>query len=268
MTRLEPWKPWLAGFASAAALTALPAAAAAQGGPWQHAREPRDRSLSCEALWTEIGEIDSWRASRWGDGASGAQIDGYAAAEVAARRTGNHQASGVMRDMQNIFGGGQRSRQPARQTGPDPEAVATQRRGHLLSIYDGRSCWRELAAEGQPARPGPWLDVRLPNDTAMACDALEEEIGMIDDFIAGEGGTAPQGGPDAGAALRAGQSVAGRTGNWRTAQDLSDARRVTGADRPRQSGPTRQDRALDIAYQRRHSLMSKFEQDACWDQFD
>ncbi|KAA5805410.1 hypothetical protein F1654_05375 [Alkalicaulis satelles] len=250
-----------------AALVLTPAMAAAQSGPWQHAREPRDRSLSCDALETEIGEIDRWRASHR-DGPGGGGVDarqGAAAAEVAARRTGNRQASGMMRDAQRIFGGNPPRNQRARNQGPDPDRVAFERRDHLMGLYQNRDCAAALDEIDQPGA-GPWLAPVLPRDAALSCDALEAEIGHIDVFIEQETGTRPAGaGVDADQVLDAGQTAARHTRNYETSGVLGDARRVLGAGgsaqrQPSDGGAWR----TDVAYDRRDHLMDLFERRDCW----
>lgn len=246
-------------------MAVIPAVAAAQSGPWQHAREPRDRSLSCEALETEIGEIDVWRASNR-DGAHGSGVtasQGVAAAEVAARRTGNRQTSGMMRDAQRLFGGSQQPTRPARQ-GPDPDRVASERRGHLMSLYERNSCAAALGEIDQ-AGNGPWLAANLPRDPALSCDALEVEIGNIDAFIAAETGMGHHGASvDADQVLDAGQSAARHTRNYETSGILGDARRVLGSGAPARQPQADEGWRTGVAYDRRSHLMNLFERRDCW----
>lgn len=250
-----------------AAFALVPAAAAAQSSPWQHAREPSDRSLSCDALDAEITEFDRWRATQR-DAASGSGISahqGAAAAEVAARRSGNRQASGMMRDAQRLFGGSQQSRRPARNQGPDPDRVASQRRDHLMSLYQRNSC-SDALGEIDQAGAGPWLAATQPHDPALSCDALEAEIGHIDVFIAQETGVSQHGGGvDADQVLEAGQSAARRTRNHETSGILGDTRRVMGAGGPARRQPQGAENwRTNVAYDRRDHLMNLFERRDCW----
>lgn len=250
-----------------AALVLAPAIAAAQTGPWQHAREPRDRSLSCEALEAEISEIDRWRADNRG-GAHGSGIDarqGAAAAEVAARRSGNRQASGVMRDAQRLFGGNQQRNRQTRNPGPDPDRIASDRRYHLMGLYERNSCAQALG-DIDEAGSGPWLAASLPRDPALSCNALEGEIGHIDAFIAQETGTSPSGADvDADQLLDAGQSAARHTRNYETSGILGDARRVLGAGGSAQRHPQADENwRVNTAYDRRDHLMDLFERRDCW----
>lgn len=251
-----------------AALVLAPAIAAAQSGPWQHAREPRDRSLSCEALEGEISDIDQWRADSRG-GAPGSGIDarqGAAAAEVAARRTGNSRATGAIRDATRLFGGNQQRRQQPQTRAPDPDRVAAERRDHLMGLYQRNNCAQGLG-EIDEAGTGPWLAVHMPRDPALSCDGLEAEIGHIDAFIAQSDGSGPSGaGIDTDQALQTGQSVARSTRDYGTSRALGDARRVLGA-----GGQPAQRRELSdaewetvIAYDRRDHLMNLFERRDCW----
>ncbi|MGY6628403.1 MAG: hypothetical protein ACXIVL_07785 [Oceanicaulis sp.] len=264
---MNRWSQTIATALASATLGLLPAAAAAQSGPWQHAREPRDRSLSCEALESEIGEIDRWRAdSRGVSGGSPVNAQqGITAAEVAARRTGNQQASGMMRDAQRLFGGNQR-RQQTRPRGPDPDRVAEDRRHHLMGLYERNRCAAALGDTDQ-ASAGPWLAAHMPRDPALTCDALEAEIGHIDTFISGADPESAAGAAvDPDQALEAGQSVAQRTRNYETSGVLGDARRVLGAGRQPVHSRDRsnEDWPTAIAYDRRDHLMDLFERRDCW----
>jgi hypothetical protein len=252
---------------ASATLILLPSVAAAQSGPWQHAREPRDRSLSCEALESEIGEIDRWRADSRG-GPTGSSVNaqqGMTAAEVAARRTGNQQASGMMRDAQRLFGRNQRPQQ-SQARGPDPDRVAEDRRHHLMGLYERNRCAAALGDIDQ-ASDGPWLAPDMPRDPALTCTALETEIGHIDTFISGADPEATTGAAvDPDQALEAGQSVAHRTRNYETSGILGDARRVMGAGRQPANARDRsnEDWQTGVAYDRRDHLMDLFERRDCW----
>lgn len=232
----------------------------AQSRPWQHARDPGDRNLSCQALEAEIGEIDRWRAGQRGGSPGIDAGQGMAAAEVAARRSGNRQATGILRGAQNLFGRDQSNNQ-RRATASDPDRVAVERRDHLMGLYARNSCVDTLE-DPVEAATGPWLAARMPRDPALSCDALAAEIGHIDTYLAGgaQGGA----GVDVDPALEAGQSVARNTGNYETSGVIGDTRRVLGTDRRGRPDVSQEDWMHTVAYDRRDVLMTHFERRDCW----
>ena len=139
----------------------------------------------------------------------------------------------------------------------------------VLTQGEGGAPFVSSASVAEAGQAGPWRHAREPRDRGMDCPALEAEIAEIDDWQAAQ---APRGGgqgPSAEQGMRAGETVARRTGNNRAAGFMRDAERIFGGGNTRQRRPEpRGADGMKIADERRAHLMGIYDSKSCWESED